>query len=83
MWEGFAAGCAIVTSWGVAKCTLFAREYERERVEWLLMRHGVNRQNLEVALRTVARFRRTVTPLWFIACGASWGLLIGLLRHQT
>jgi hypothetical protein len=80
-WAGVAGGLAFSTTWGLARCTLFAREHERKRIDYLLQnfehKDGIAKISAEVVVR---EYRLRVIPLWLIAAAISWAWLIYLLR---
>jgi hypothetical protein len=82
-WSPFAIGCTMASTWGLVKCTLFAREHERKRVEYLLRDFRPRDELAKIlAERVVLEYRLRVIPLWLIAAAASWAWLIFILRSH-
>lgn len=81
-WTPIALGTSVVAMWKLAKCTLFAREFERETIDALLMRHGVNQDNLEVSIRVAREFRLRLVPVWLIATLINLAWLVFILKTQ-
>jgi hypothetical protein len=67
-----------VATFNLVDCTVFAKQFECERVLHLLVRH--KKQNDPVARlaaqQTVLEYRLRVVPVWLLASVFSWAWLI-------
>lgn len=81
------AGClAALATWNLCKCTLFAAEFERESVLYMLAKFRKRPDDaaaMMAAERTAREYRLKLVPVWLTASAFCWAYLVFELMGAT